>query len=352
VSGIYAASLQKESPLPFHPPSARARATRSGLRSLLPFALALSLLAAGSAPAAPRNERRRQLTDEEVERLRGLHLTEQEEVRLVQVPAVVTNRQGRVVRGLGKDAFVLSEDYVPQTIRYISTEADRPLSIAFLLDVSGSMRQLGRLDEAKEAIRTFVAQLGPADRVGLVCFADEQVAWVTDFTVDRAEFLRRLEVQRGYGQTALYDALAAAPRLVDEREHGRAGLVLFTDGVDTASTMGTFDALQLARSVNVPIYAVGFADFAARLLPRGSVPPRHRTVGMFAEETGGQLFVVQDPDDLKDAVLAIGNELRFRYVISYRPTRRVWDGTFRRIHLDTVDGALNVRARTGYYAVP
>ena len=290
--------------------------------------------------------------EEEIDRIADLNLTERQNVRLVQVPAVVTNRRGRPVRGLDLGDFKLSEDHVPQTIRYLSAEADQPLSIAFLLDVSGSMRQVGRLEEAKQAVRSFVQQLRPEDRIGLVCFADEQVVWVTDFTTDREAFLRRLDVQRGYGQTALYDALAAAPNLVEAQAEGRAGIVLFTDGVDTASTITSFDALQLARSVNVPIYAIGFADFASLLLPKGSTPKEHRTVKMFAEETGGRLFLVHDPDELKEAVLGIGNELRFRYVISYQPSRKVWDGTFRKIRLEMVDDGLTVRARSGYYANP
>ena len=306
--------------------------------------LLLMLAPEGGQPYRP--------SEEEIDRIAELNLTERQEVRLVQVPAVVTNRRGRPVRGLDMGDFKLSEDYVPQSIRYLSAEDDQPLSIAFLLDVSGSMRQVGRIEEAKQAIRTFVQGLHPTDRIGLVCFADEQVAWVTDFTTDRETFFRRLEVQRGYGQTALYDALAAAPHLVEAQEKGRAGIVLFTDGVDTASTMSSFDALQLARSVNVPIYALGFADFAALLLPKGTTPEQHRTVRMFAEETGGRLFLVHDPDDLKEAVLEIGNELRFRYVISYQPSRKVWDGTFRRIKLEMVDDNLSVRARSGYYATP
>jgi len=288
----------------------------------------------------------------DLERLRELHHTEREEVRLVQVPAVVTNRRGRIVQGLEKADFLLYEDYVPQEIKFLWTETNQPVSIAFLLDVSGSMRQVGKLDEAKEAIRVFANQLQRDDQIGLVCFADEQVAWVTDFTSDRNTFVRRLDVQQGYGQTALYDALAAAPRLVDEQVTGNKAIVLFTDGVDTASTISTFEALGLSRSVNVPIYAVGFTNFASRLLPKGATPPEHRTVQMFAEETGGRLFLVHDPDDLKEAVLEIQRELRFRYVIGYRPTRSLWDGTFRRIKLETVKSRLNVRARTGYYANP
>jgi Ca-activated chloride channel family protein len=288
----------------------------------------------------------------DIELLRRLHLTEQEEVRLVEVPAVVTNRRGRIVRGLEKGDFRLYEDYVPQEIKFLWTETDQPVSIAFLLDVSGSMRQAGKLDEAKEAIRVFADGLRGDDQIGLVCFADEQVAWVTDFTSDRHNFVRRLDVQQGYGQTALYDALAAAPRLVDEQVGGSKAIVLFTDGVDTASKMSTFEALGLSRSVNVPIYAVGFTTFASRLLPKGTTPPEHRTVAMFAEETGGRLFLVLDPDDLKEAVLAIQRELRFRYVIGYRPSRSLWDGSFRRIKLEMVRSGLDVRARTGYYAEP
>ncbi len=307
--------------------------------------LVLAALGAGNTDPAAQ-------TQPESEQPRELHLIEQEQVRLVQVPAVVTNRRGRMVRGLEKQDFRLYEDYVPQTIKYLSTETDQPVAIAFLLDISGSMRQVGKLDEAKQAIRIFVDSLAESDRIGLVCFADDQVAWITDFTEDRTSFMRRLQVQQAYGQTALYDALAATPRLVDERESGSKAIVLFTDGVDTASTTSTFDALRLARSVNVPIYAIGFANFASRLLPAGSTPSNHRTVELFSEETGGRLFVVHDPDDLKEAVIEIQREMRFRYVISYRPTRRLWDGTFRRIKVETLDGGLTVRARTGYYATP
>jgi len=338
------------SPISCRARTRRPSVTRPGAGSRWTLVLAGLLLAVPAAAGGETGRSEGELPD--LERLRQLHHTEQEEVRLVQVPVVVTTRRGRIVQGLEKADFVLYEDYVPQEIKFLWTETDQPISVAFLLDVSGSMRQVGKLDEAKEAIRVFADALQPDDQIGLVCFADEQVAWVTDFTSDRHTFVRRLDVQQGYGQTALYDALAAAPRLVDEQVTGSKAIVLFTDGVDTASTMSTFEALGLSRSVNVPIYAVGFTTFAARLLPRGTTPQEHRTVEMFAEETGGRLFVVHDPDDLKEAVLAIQRELRFRYVIGYRPARSLWDGTFRRIKLETVKSRLNVRARTGYYANP
>ena len=68
--------------------------------------------------------------------------------------------------------------------------------------------------------------------------------------------------------------------------------------------------------------------------------------------TGGLLFSVNDPDDLKEAVLDIQQEMRFQYVIGYHPTRRLWDGSFRRIKLETAQDGLIVRTRAGYYAYP
>ena len=171
--------------------------TMVGLLALL----AAFASAAGDETAPPG----RALSDLEIEKLRELHYQEQEEVRLVLLPGVVTNRRGRVMQGLGPDDFTVYEDYVPQEIKYFGTEANQPISIAFLLDVSGSMRQLGKLDEAKEAIRVFVKSFSEGDRFGLICFADDQVAWVTEFTSDPGRFLLRLDVQEAYGQTAIFD---------------------------------------------------------------------------------------------------------------------------------------------------
>lgn len=330
-----------------------AAATAAALILSVPF-VAGPAGQAGSLPGAQQSATPSNATpsDAEIERLRELHYQETEQVRVVLLPAVVTDRRGRPVRGLTADDFLLLEDFVPQEIRYFGTERDQPVSIAFLLDISGSMRQVGKLDEAKQAIRVFVESLNGGDQFGLVCFADDQVAWITEFTSQRERFLRRLEVQEAYGQTALFDALAAAPRLVADEVKGRKAIVLITDGIENASRLGLFEAIRLARSVNVPIYTIGFSSFVDNVLPKGSREESQRVLQRFSEETGGLLFTVNDPDDLKEAVLEIQNELRFQYLIGYSPTRKYWDGAFRRIKLDTVRDGLVVRTRSGYYALP
>ena len=86
------------------------------------------------------------------------------------------------MQDLRSEDFRLFEDQAPQKIESFSVEGNEPVSIAFLLDVSGSMRQSGKLESAKDAVRYLVETLRQGDRFALICFADEQVSWVTEFT--------------------------------------------------------------------------------------------------------------------------------------------------------------------------
>lgn len=305
-----------------------------------------------NAKAAATGEGKRVLDDATVERLLKLQETEEVSVRVVLLPAAVEDRKGRIIRGLKAEDFRLFEDRVPQTIQSFWIEGDEPVSIAFVLDVSGSMRQSGKLEAAKEAIRYFIYSLRPQDRYALICFADDQVSWVTPFTSDRASFLERLAVQEGYGQTALHDAVAAAPKLVDESTQGRKAILLITDGVDNASRLTAEQAVITARQVEVPIYTVGFTTIAPELREKGTMNEQERILRRFSSETGGAMFLVHDPDELKEAVARIDQELRYQYLIGYQPSGGEWNGKFRSIQLELKKPRFVVRTRKGYYANP
>ncbi len=278
---------------------------------------------------------------------------EVEKVRVVLLPTKVEDRRGRIIAGLTADDFKLMEDSIPQTIQFVSVESDAPASIAFMLDVSGSMRVSGKLEAAKEAIRYFLDSLRPQDRFALIAFADEQVAWITEFTSDRQRFIERLAVQTGYGQTALNDAVAAAPGLVKAGTDGRKAIVLITDGVDNASRMSLDQAIEMARRASVPIYTVGFSSLRRDLLPMNAeLATNFSVLTRFSDETGGSLFAVHDPDELKEAVVRIDEEMRHQYLIGYVPSRTLWNGAYRRIQLVTRKSRYQVHTRTGYYATP
>lgn len=329
------------------------RARRIALLSL--FAAFAVHAAENGRPAATAEPRAngRVLDDATIERLlRHQEAEDAVTVRSVLLPAAVEDGKGRIVRGLTASDFRLFENKIPQEIDFFSIEGEEPISVAFLLDLSTSMRVSGKLTAAKEAVRYFLDNLRRGDRFALIGFADDQVSWITEFTEDRARFLERLQVQEGFGQTALHDAVAATPGLVDRNVVGRKAIVLITDGVDNASRLGEFEAIAVAREVEVPIYSVGFTSIPSVLRADRALSNDERVLRKIADETGGASFLVNDPDELKEAVARINAELRYQYLIGYRPSDEDWNGRFRRIQLRTRDGRFSVRTRTGYYANP
>lgn len=325
------------------------------LRATLAAGLGIGLGALGSfaaSPDAPLDSGGPSPSEPGAQRPIRIDFSEVESVRVILLPTSVEDRKGRAVRGLTQADFRLFDEGVPQPIRYFSVEGDEPVEVAFLLDVSGSMREVGKLDAAKDAIAHIVSSLRPSDRVALICFADDQVAWVTEFTTDRNRFEARLQVQVGYGQTAIHDALSAAPGFVQAAAVGRKAMVLITDGVDNASRLSAAEALASARTASVPIYVVGLSAGRTDSSKKGTVPENLQILQSYSTETGGMLFAVQDPDDLKEAAAQILEDLRHQYVIGYSPQVAVWDGRFRRVRLELLRRRAEIRTRTGYFANP
>jgi VWFA-related protein len=178
------------------------------------------------------------------------------------------------------------------------------------------------------------------------------VDWITDFTSDREQFEKRLLVQEGWGQTALHDAVAATPRLVDSRLKGRRAIVLITDGVDNFSRITPAEAVKLARQVSVPVYTLGFLSAPeARRAGEVQQPGSLEMLRHLSAETGGRLLTVDTPQEMGLAAIQVADELRHQYLIGYY-TRRD-DGGFRPIRLELPDRPrLAVRTRSGFVATP
>lgn len=335
--GVFAVAMQRTHIGRFREPRAR-----------IALGLTLTLLVLVPAAGAAGDRRRPQAVRAP---LVAPDLTEVEKVQLVLLPTVVTDGAGRPVRDLKVHEFRLLEDGIPQEIETLDREEHTPVSLVFLLDLSTSMGLRDQLGEAKRAIHTFVAALGPRDRFGLIGFADDQVAWIVPLTADRALFLRRLDAQQAGGQTALFDALGRSAGLVDEGTGDRRAIVLITDGFDNASTISMLEAIWMARQVRVPIYALGFVPMMPALLSQ-RVRDSQAMLGRFSGESGGRLFTIYEPADLTHAIGEIQAEMRFQYVVGYYSRRPVEDGVFRRVELETRNRRLTARTRAGYYPKP
>lgn len=173
---------------------------------------------------------------------------------LVQVPAIVTDRNGNFVSDLLRNDFQVSEDGRRQEIS-IFAAVKQPFSAVLVLDTSNSTED--RLKVIQNAAVSFVSQLRTGDRMMVISF-DNEVKQLTDFTDDRAELERAIRsTESGFGKL-LYEAVARALDTLKDVE-GRRAVVLFSDGVDMRSIEATAEStVRLAEEIGAVIYIARF----------------------------------------------------------------------------------------------
>lgn len=267
------------------------------------------------------------------------------EVALVNLVFTATDRKGRVVEGLGPEDFELFEDGKAQRIEYFSDPgkgSDVPLTIALLVDTSGSVRQ--RLEYEKEAAARFFREILRPDRdLALVIQFDSEVNLVQDFTQDPEALYRALDSLRAGNNTALYDAVYLAAEEKLKAEAGRKVVVVITDGADTASLVKKETAIEAAQKNDILIYGIGVQG--------GRFRTDFGVLQKFARETGGEFFSPKaSGEEIRDAFSSIQRDIRGHYSLGYTPSNRLRDGAFRKIELRSKRSGVRVRTRSGYYA--
>ena len=279
-------------------------------------------------------------------------------IDVVSVAAVVRDKKGRFVSDLAKEDFKIVEGGVPRKILDFRAEADGPVKMALLVDISGSMRVGSRTVDAQQMAKHLFAALRPIDESAIFTF-DTGLDQVSGFTSDRAKLEQALNnAQQPFGQTSLYDATAKIARVVAAESKNAAGLpqrsavVVITDGIDTKSQLTPQQVASIASEIDVPVYIV--AVMAKIDDPReradedtggGAGIPATRLQEL-SQRTGGELFLASAPAHASVAARQILGELRHQYVLAFEAsTRQGW----RPLEVRAKDG-LTVRARSGYSA--
>ena len=264
-------------------------------------------------------------------------------VSLVNLYASVRNEKGRPVYGLTQKDFSLYVSGKKQIITNFSADITEPVNIAFLLDVSGSMKMLSKFEIAETTVKNITARLGPEDQVALMIFADGEVELLVDFTRDNERLINRMEQLKAYGGTALRNAVAYCSRLLIS-SIGKKGIVLLSDGVDTRSDLSLEQAMQMASKVELPIYA--FELIRSKWIEEG----KERAVDelplkAFADATGGLYFSLDENyhQDVAKACLKIFEDLKYQYYIGYTPNGT--HSSYGRLELKTKDPKHRVRVR-------
>jgi Ca-activated chloride channel family protein len=265
----------------------------------------------------------------------------------VPLYVTVTDAMRRLVPDLTRDDFEIYDSGRPQPLTIFDNEP-RPITAVVMLDTSGSMTL--HLDLVKAAAEQFFIRLLPDDMARVGCFNDKiEFFPERGFTGDRDELVRATREDLDFGYpTRLYDAIDQS---LDKLEavDGRRVVVVFTDGEDTASKVGSGEVMDRARALEVMIYAIGLeSDFfngAQRVRTRPD-----RGLKKLAEDTGGGFFELKKTDELGATFTRVAQELHSQYVIGFSPEKL--DGKVHKLEVRVKKPGMSPRARRSYLASP
>jgi VWFA-related protein len=222
----------------------------------------------------------------------------------VRVDVLVTDRS-KVVAGLGASDFEVRDNGVPQTVELVSFQ-QIPLNVFLAFDVSSSVSG-ERLMHLQNAGHALLDRLAKDDRSALLTFS-HTVLLREGLTGATARVRQALTDVQPYGDTSLVDGAYAAIML-DPLDGGRNLLLVFSDGLDTASWLTPERVLDSAKRSEFVVYGVS---------SRG--PEDSKFLQDLTELTGGTTLKIESTRDLSATFLKILDEFRQRYLISYSPT--------------------------------
>jgi Ca-activated chloride channel family protein len=267
-------------------------------------------------------------------------------VDLVNVLFTTTDKKGKFIPDLRREDFKVYEDGKPQSITNFSAETNLPLTIALLIDTSGSVRDRLRFEQ-DAAIEFFDSTLIRGKDRALVISFDSGIDLIQDYTDDAEKLSKSIRTMRAGGGTSLYDAIYLAVTRKLAQQPGRRIMVVISDGDDNSSRLSMTEVLETVQRSDVVIYTINTnsTGMGGDKNGRGD-----KVLRRFAEETGGRIFSPFKFEDLDSNFRNISEELRLQYALAYRPTNLVANGAFRKIRIDPADKRYVVRARNGYYA--
>jgi Ca-activated chloride channel family protein len=268
------------------------------------------------------------------------------DTRLVVLHASVTDRKGKLVTNLDRNAFRIFENGQAQDVKIFRRE-DVPVSLGILIDDSGSM--MSKRARVEAAALAMVRASNQDDEVFIVNFNDDAFLDVP-FTSDIHKLEQGLARIDSRGGTAMRDALSMSLDYITKNaKKDKKVLMVITDGNDNASNISLEKVVARANQADTLVYAVGlFTEEEKREANKA-----RRAINELVTATGGLAFYPKDIGDVQAQALEVAHDIRNQYTIAYSPSIQQLDGSYRQIKV-TVDapGKPTVRTRSGYYATP
>jgi Ca-activated chloride channel homolog len=270
-------------------------------------------------------------------------------VDIVTLDVAVLNNKGQFIPGIQPSYFRVLEDNVPQQVKAVNV-GEAPMTVAMVIEFSNKFQKYWgpAWYQTLQLAWGFASTLKPEDYVAVVAY-DIKPEILSDFTTDRSktqEALSRLTIA-AWSEANLFDAVTDTAERMSEIE-GRKAILLISSGIDTFSKI-TFDQCRKKlQEAGVPIYGIGLMQ-ALRIMMEQYMGPiqnmdflqADNQMRTFSKETGGQVFFPRFQGEYPQIFQQIHEALRNQYVITYEPTNKKHDGTFRKVKVELVNPATN-----------
>jgi VWFA-related protein len=253
-------------------------------------------------------------------------------VESVRLDVLVT-AGGQPVLGLGAGDFEVRDNNVPQKVQILGA-GSLPLDVILALDMSSSLTA-ARLKALQTAIDSLLDALEAGDRAALATFS-HAVSRGQALTADLGLVRRALQNATPSGATSLVDAMYAAIAMAESGDR-RTLLLVFSDGIDTASWLHPDAVVRAAQRSETVVYAVSTAGVK-------QAPPILQEV---TAASGGKVLEV-DSERLAVIFVQILNEFRQRYLLSYTHPKAPSQG-WHRIEVRVKQRGASVKTRAGYH---
>ena len=175
---------------------------------------------------------------------------------LVTVNVIVTDRNGRSVKGLERDQFAVYDEKVKQPITHFSTDADA-VSLGIVGEIHNTTPEKTRA--MLVALRQFTRSLRPGDDFFFMAFGT-QGGVATDFVPTPDQLIDHLATVKPAGPSSLFDAVYAAADRLRKGRNLKKALLIVSDGEDNNSHTSYKELSNRLKEFDVQVYAIGIAN--------------------------------------------------------------------------------------------
>lgn len=207
------------------------------------------------------------------------------------------------------DFELFDTQYLIKDFELIQNEEAKQISIALVMDQSGSMEG-APIENAKLAAETCVENMdGATQRMALIPYADNSSVAVS-LTNSSDKLVSGIRGLSAVGGTNISGAIRTALSELDG-ESGTRAIILLTDGQDNNSEEEMQKVLEQAKREDIAIFAVGLGDVNRTYLNN------------IAQATGGKFIAAETATELADIYQLlqqyIVNNYCFEYTITENP---------------------------------